>query len=274
MRCEKYPQGDKALVRITLAGAPNVGKSTVFNALTGMKQHTGNWTGKTVESAKGHFTAHGMRCEVTDIPGTYSLTAHSAEEEVAKHYIEKNRGDVTVVVCDASSPERSLTLALQIMKISERCAVFLNLCDEAEKAGIRIDVSKLENGLGIPVIPGSAKRREGIAELVDKCIELSKADVTPPSFPDETAEKLIARCNAICKSAVDRTGASRKRDEALDKLFAGKATAYPIMALLLASVIWLTVSGANYPTRALQKLSSLAETGLSSFLASIDCPTV
>ena len=222
-------KGFEKEISVTLAGAPNVGKSTVFNALTGMKQHTGNWTGKTVESAKGYFTSDGARYTLTDIPGTYSLCTESAEEDVAKDYIEAHRGDVTAVVCDASSLERSLTLALQIMKIAPRVVIFLNLCDEAEKKGITVDAEKLGKLLGVPVVPGSAKRKAGIGELVDACRQAA-AETRETDAAEESADELIARCDAVCAATVTRTAPRRDRDRVLDKLFTGKATAFPVTA--------------------------------------------
>ena len=152
---------DKWDYLIALAGNPNVGKSTVFNALTGLRQHTGNWPGKTVVRAEGVFAYEGDRVKVVDLPGTYSLQAGSVDEEVARDFVLFGRPDVTVVVVDATRLERNLNLVLQIREITDRVVVFLNLIDEARRHGIAIDAKKLEKELGVPVVQGVARENLG-----------------------------------------------------------------------------------------------------------------
>ncbi len=151
---------------VALAGNPNTGKSTVFNALTGLRQHTGNWPGKTVARAEGTFWLGGKRARLVDLPGTYSLLAGSADEEVARDFLLFGRPDVTVVVVDATRLERNLNLAIQVLEITDRVVVCLNLMDEARRHGIGIDAHRLEKELGVPVIPTSARRGEGVPELL------------------------------------------------------------------------------------------------------------
>ncbi len=152
---------------IALAGNPNVGKSTVFNALTGLRQHTGNWPGKTIARAEGVFAHRGSRVKIVDLPGTYSLQAGSVDEEVARDFILFGRPDVTVVVVDATRLERNLNLALQILDVTGQVVVFLNLIDEAKRNGIAVDAARLERELGVPVVAGAARSKIGVDELVE-----------------------------------------------------------------------------------------------------------
>ena len=159
---------------IALAGNPNVGKSTVFNALTGMHQHTGNWPGKTVTNAQGRCTSARHNYTLVDIPGTYSLYAHSAEEEVARNFICFGEPDATVVVCDATCLLRNLHLILQILECGSRVVVCVNLLDEARKKHIEIDLNLLEERLGVPVVGITARKKHTLAPLLaalDDCLD-------------------------------------------------------------------------------------------------------
>jgi GTPase len=151
---------------VALAGNPNTGKSTVFNALTGLRQHVGNWSGKTVTRAEGGFTYGGARYRIVDLPGTYSLLSTSADEDVARDALLFGRPDVVVVVVDATRLERNLPLVLQIRQITGRVVVALNLVDEARRHGLTVDARHLTRELGVPVVPMAARRNEGIPDLL------------------------------------------------------------------------------------------------------------
>jgi GTPase len=151
---------------VALAGNPNTGKSTVFNTLTGLRQHTGNWPGKTVGRAEGGFSFGGKRYKLVDLPGTYSLLSTSLDEEIARDFILFGQPDVTIIVVDATRLERNLNLALQVLAITDRAVICLNLMDEAERHGLQVDDRRLARDLGVPVVPTAARHGRGLDELL------------------------------------------------------------------------------------------------------------
>lgn len=158
---------------VALAGNPNVGKSTVFNALTGLHQHTGNWPGKTVDNAQGSFTYLDSSFLMVDLPGTYSILAHTVEEQVARDFICFGKPDVTLVVLDATCLERNLNLALQVMEITPKIIVCVNLMDEAIKKNITVNIGALQQELGVPVVPTAARTGMGLGALRRVLYEMS-----------------------------------------------------------------------------------------------------
>jgi ferrous iron transport protein B len=162
---------------VALAGNPNTGKSTVFNALTGLRQHTGNWPGKTVTRAEGGFASGEHRYKLVDLPGTYSLLSASLDEEVARDFILFGQPDVTVVVVDATCLERNLNLVLQVLEITSRAVVCLNLMDEARRRGLDVDPRRLARDLGVRVVPTAARYGEGLPELMQAIAEVARGDV-------------------------------------------------------------------------------------------------
>jgi ferrous iron transport protein B len=151
---------------VALAGNPNTGKSTVFNKLTGLRQHTGNWPGKTVTRAEGGFIYANKRYKIVDLPGTYSLLSTSTDEEVARNFILFGQPDVTVIVVDATRLERNLNLVLQVLEITHRAVVCLNLIDEARRHRLEINDRLLAKELGVPVVPTAARQGQGMQELL------------------------------------------------------------------------------------------------------------
>ena len=282
---------------VALAGLPNVGKSTLFNALTGLDQHTGNWAGKTVASAQGRFRSNENNYLLVDLPGCYSLLARSPEEEIARDFIASGNAELTVVVCDATCLCRGLSLALQTLELSQNVIVCVNLMDEAERRGISLDLPELSQRLGIPVVGARARRRHGLDELVssldaftpdapftasldyhldrDAVIKALTAllDGDESLFDDLAVSSQTSLADRLCRDVVS-TKESRhaERDRRLDRILTGRVTAFPVMLILLSFVFWLTVEGANYPSAALSSLFSYVESKLTLLFSLIGAP--
>lgn len=193
---------------VALAGNPNTGKSTVFNALTGLRQHTGNWPGKTVVRAEGGFAYLQKRYKLVDLPGTYSLLSTSVDEEVARDFILFGRPDVAVIVVDSTRLERNLNLVLQVLEITDRAVVCLNLMDEAKRHGLDLDERSLARDLGVPVVPTTARYNDGIPELIHTIGEIASGQI-------------------VCKPHRVRPHESEALSVALDKLSAEVEDAFP-----------------------------------------------
>ncbi len=172
---------------VALAGNPNTGKSTLFNALTGLRQHTGNWPGKTVTRAEGGFEFNRVRYKLVDLPGTYSLLSASTDEEVARDFLLFGRPDATIVVTDATALERNLNLALQVLEITDRVVVAVNLLDEARRKGIDLDLRSLSRDLGVPVAGIVARTGEGLSALLAQIDGVASGTITtkPARVTDE-----------------------------------------------------------------------------------------
>ncbi len=183
---------------VALAGNPNTGKSSVFNALTGLRQHVGNWTGKTVTRAEGGYTYQGVASKIVDLPGTYSLLSASQDEEIARNFLLFGRPDCTVVVVDATALERNLNLALQVMEITDRVVLCVNLMDEAERKGLDVDVRSLSRDLGVPAVPTVARTKEGLPQLVQAVADVIEGNtrtkplrVEPPPEVESAVRELV-----------------------------------------------------------------------------------
>ena len=334
---------------IALAGNPNVGKSTIFNTLTGLKQHTGNWPGKTVSNATGEYKYNDKLYKIYDLPGTYSLISHSEEEEIARDFICFSKPDLTVIVCDAVCLERNLNLVLQIMEINENVIICINLLDEAKKKNIEININKLSEILGVPVIGTCARSNIGIKVLMDTIENYQKKenyritydkvveeaiDIVYPYIKinkqinkrwlalklidsdtdlinsikknveinlndDILKEKILeARChlidnkieinrlkdyivgnlmkiaNSICSEVVNfKNPDYSKRDRKIDKWLTNKWTGIPLMILLLMVILWITITGANYPSSLLYDFLFWIEGHLFNFFNFLSAPS-
>ena len=260
---------------LALAGNPNVGKSTVFNALTGLRQHTGNWPGKTVDSAQGYCVHNGQGFVIVDLPGTYSLSPHSQEEEITRDFILSGKADVTIIVCDATCLERNLNLALQTRCITDRAVLCVNLMDEARKKGIQVNIEELSKQLNMPVVGTSARSGKGLSALMDA---VQRIACLPPSTenspaPIQNTEAIFQEAERICRICVTRENptADMRRFRA-DRLLTGRLTGIPVMLLLLSLVFYITLAGANYPSALLSKWALALQEQLTRLFQSLNAP--
>ena len=331
---------------VALAGNPNTGKSTVFNYLTGLKQHTGNWPGKTIATARGEFTYNNINYNLIDLPGTSSLFALSQEEVVARDFICFGDVDAVIVVCDATCLERNLNLLFQVLELTSKVVLCVNLIDEAEKKSIKINKEKMEQLLGIPVVLTSARNKIGMDELqnalekvvlqekvdnknyvvyndeIESLVESFKDDLEN-TFPqinsrwlglriidgdeslfsslsnyiegdfEDTLEYIkhqlpqnldkkrirdeISKLNYDYASSLFENVVSQKNDkedidDKIDSIITSKYFAIPTMLVMLAIILWITISGSNYPSEVLSNLLFSIEPGMYSFLSSLNVP--
>ena len=271
---------------VALAGNPNVGKSTVFNALTGSRQHTGNWSGKTVACAEGRLRGGGLT--LTDLPGTYSLRAHSEEERAAREFLVSGQACAVVLVADAGCLERSLILALQVLEVQKNAILCLNLMDEAAKKGIEIDAAALERELGIPVIPCAARQGKGLHEL-EAAIRKAAAgenethptairypamdeDLTEEQRDDIATAAAALRAEEIALTCVRQPECACARDDRADDVILSRRFGVPLMLLLLAGVFYLTLFGANVPSEWLSTHLLALGTPFAGVLAKLGLP--
>lgn len=255
--------------KVLLMGNPNVGKSTVFNEITGMHQHTGNWTGKTVDSAIGKYYYKYNNYELIDLPGTYSLIASSKEEEVAGNYLLNENYDCVVIVIDATLLQRNLMLFYQIFDITSKVVVLLNLCDEAKKRNIEIDKNILQNLLGVPVIKATARSGKGINELLEEIhlVVTNEEDYYTKRSVDIDkidTDNILEKAQFVSSKAIKTVPSKKeKRDEILDKILLGKYTSIPIMLLIFGLILFITIRLSNYPSEFLSDIFSKFEVFLS-----------
>ena len=250
-----------------MAGNPNVGKSTLFNALTGLHQHTGNWPGKTVGVAQGKLRRQDTEFTFIDLPGTYSLEGTSEDERIAGEYIAGNTADCTVVVCDGSCLERSLILGLQVLQKCGRVVICVNLIDEAKRHGVTIDKDILSSCLGAPVVLTAAGQGEGLDALLR---QIRQTALQPPRLQLPIWGDAVAGAEEIARKCTSQTGEDRMVFlRKVDRLLVSRRFGVPMMFLLLLGIIWLTVWGANYPGELLERLFDTGYLYLSRWLSDL-----
>jgi ferrous iron transport protein B len=248
---------------VAVAGHPNTGKSTVFNALTGLRQRSGNWPGTTVTRAEGGYRFNGHGYKVVDLPGVYSLRSATGEEDVARDFLQHGTPDVTVVVVDATRLERNLNLVLQILQVTDKVVVALNLVDEAERHGITVDTRHLARELGVPVTATAARRGRGIPELQESIDLVARGKVASRGrrlrlddlSEDEVVVAFFAEAGRIARSSITVDGRSRLTiDRMLDRALTHRVWGFVVMGLLFFGVFWFTITGAAVPSDFLYRL--------------------